>query len=111
MGDFNFTIKAGSGKFNKLDKLYRDYVVNSIKNENDCDIFRWEVYNIIMNELISIGQYQCFEEAKYRITDGESPNTVMLEILDRFCESNNLMWIMRDKVEAFIEEDKINRFL
>ena len=111
MGDFNFTIKAGSGKFNKLDKLYRDYVVNSIKNENDCDIFRWEVYNIIINELISIGQYQCFEEVKYRITDGENPNIVMLDMLDRFCESNNIMWIMRDKVEGFIEDDKINRFL
>lgn len=111
MGDFDFTIKGVSGKFNKLDKLYRDYVVNSIKNNNESNIFRWEVYNLIMNELLKIGKYDSFEEAKYRITDGENPNQVMMEMLDRFCDTNHLMWIMRGKVENFMEEDAVNRFL
>ena len=111
MGDFDFTIKAGSGKFNKLDKLYRDYVINSIKNNNESGVFRWEVYNIIMNELINIGRYDSFEEVKYRITGGENPNEVMLEMFGRFLESNHLMWIMKGEIENFMEEDIINRFL
>ncbi len=111
MGEFNFTIKAGSGKFNKLDRLYRDYVVNSIKGDNEGSIFRWEIYNIIMNELISIGKFDYFEEAKYRITDGENPNNVMLDMLDRVSGDNRLIWVMRDMIESFIEEDYINRFL
>ena len=55
MNNFNLTIKSGSGKFSKLDKLYRDFAINSINNSEEEYLDRWEVYNVIMNELIKIG--------------------------------------------------------
>ena len=111
MKDFNLKIKSSHGKYSKLDKLYRKFAIDSIWNSNENDIERWEIYNIIMNGLISIGKYESFEEVKYRITDGENPNLVMLDIIDKFCTDNYLFWVIKPQIESFIEEDLINRFI
>ena len=111
MKNFNLTVKPISGKFTKLDKLYRDFAINSINNSEEEYIDRWEVYNVIMNELIKIGEYSYFEEVKYRMTDGENPNLVMLVMVDKFCSKIDLFWVLKSIIERFIEEDKLNRFL
>lgn len=111
MKDFNLIIKTSSGKFSRLDKLYRDFAINSMWDSNEEDMDRWEIYNIIMNGLISIGKYNSFEEVKYRITDGENPNLVMLDIIDKFCIDNHLFWVIKPQIESFLEEDLINRFM
>lgn len=111
MNNFNLKIKSGSGKFSKLDKLYRDFVINSTNNLEDSHIDRWEVYNVIMDELIKIGEYSHFEESKYRITGGENPNLVMLDMLDKFFTHNHLFFTLKSIIEEFIDEDNINRFI
>lgn len=111
MENFNLTIKPGSGKFTKLDKLYRDFATNLINNSKEDYLDRWEIYNVIMNELIRIGEYSYFEEVKYRITDGENPNLVMIDMIDKFCFKTELFWLLKSIIKDFIEEDCINRFL
>lgn len=111
MNNFNLTIKSGSGKFSKLDKLYRDFAINSINNSEEEYLDRWEVYNVIMNELIKIGEYTYFEEVKYRITDGENPNLVMLEMINKFFTNSNLFFVLKSIIESFIEDDCVNRFM
>ena len=108
MNNFNLKIKSGSGKFSKLDKLYRNFVINNLE---DNHIDRWEVYNVIMDELINIGEYSRFEEVKYRITGGENPNLVMLDMLDKFFTHNHLFFTLKLIIEEFIDEDNINRFI
>jgi hypothetical protein len=110
MKNFNLTIKPTSGKFNKLDKLYRDFATNLI-NDSQEYVDRWEVYNVIMDELIKIGEYSHFEEVKYRMTDGENPNLVIIDILNKFASINELFWLLRPVIENFIEDDYVNRFL
>lgn len=111
MKNFNLTIKPGSGKFTKLDKLYRDFATNLIINSEEEYLDRWEVYNVIMNELIKIGEYTYFEEVKYRITDGENPNLVMLEMINKFFIDSNLFFVLKSIIETFIDEDCVNRFI
>ena len=111
MNNFNLTIKSGSGKFSKLDKLYLDFAINSINNSEEEYLDRWEVYNVIMNELIKIGEYTYFEEVKYRITDGENTNLVMLEMVNKFFINSNLFFVLKSIIETFIEDDCVNRFI
>jgi hypothetical protein len=105
MKEFNLVIKSNSGKFNKLDKLYRDFVINSLTNFDDDTITRWEVYNTIMSELVNIGSHETFQEIKYRVTDGENPNLIMLDIINRFCDDNDLIWLLKSQIKAFVIED------
>lgn len=105
MKDFNLIVKTNSGKFSKLDKLYRDFVIQSLVNFDEAAIDRWEIYNTIMSELVSIGENEVFQEAKYRLTDGENANLVMLDIVNKFSEDNHLMWLLKPQIEAFIVDD------
>lgn len=105
MKEFNLIVKSKSGKFSMLDKLYRDFVINSLVNFDDETITRWEIYNTIMSELVNIGKHESFQEIKYRVTDGENPNLVMLDIINKFCEDNDLIWLLKPTVEVFVIED------
>jgi hypothetical protein len=44
---------------------------------------RWETYNVIIETLLSKVDTHYFEEIKYRLTDGEDPNIVILDIIER----------------------------
>ncbi len=48
---------------------------------------------------------------KYRLTDGEDPNKVILDIIEREVdEINGLIWILKRRIEDYIEDDYIKRF-
>lgn len=111
MKDFNFTIKSGSGKYSNLDREYDKFVKKIIADiDNETKIFRWEIYNLIMDELLKDGMINLFEEIKYRLTDGEDPNDVMLDILKSVSNSNGFLWLMKKRIEEYKEEDFYNRF-
>lgn len=110
MKDFNFKIKSGSGKYSKLDKLYQSYLFNSIKELDENKLYRFEIYDAIINELVKNGETESFDEIKYRLTGGEDPNIVMLDIVNRYEEDNAIFWLMRREITNFIEEDNLNRF-
>lgn len=110
MKDFNFKIKSGAGKYSKLDKLYQSYLFNSIKELDENKLYRFEIYDAIINELVKNGETESFDEIKYRLTGGENPNIVMLDIVNRHEEDNAIFWLMRREITNFIEEDNLNRF-
>ena len=110
MKDFNITIKAGNGKFNNLDKEYNNLITLTMANVDSEIKLRWETYSIIMDELLNINKIDCFEEAKYRLTDGEDPNIVMLDMIDRNKNSSGLLWFIRKRLQEYIDEDFYNKF-
>lgn len=111
MKDFNITIKAGTGKFNNLDKEYNNFITLTMTNVDAETKLRWETYSIIMDELLNIGMVDCFEEAKYRLTDGENPNVVLIDMIDRNKNASGLLWFIRKRVQEYMDEDFYNRFL
>jgi len=107
----NFLFKAGQGKTTLLDKAYQRHIktiIDTLDEEKEC---RWETYNLIIQELINEGSGDYFNEIKYRLTDGEDPNMVMLDIIDRESDNiNGLIWFLKRRVEEYIEDDYIRRF-
>jgi len=110
MKGFDFTIKSGSGKHSNLDKEYDKFLKRTIQNLDEEKIYRWETYNLIMEELIKDGKVSTFEEIKYRLTDGEDPNDVMLDVITREGNSNGLIWLMKKRIEGYKDEDFFERF-
>jgi hypothetical protein len=110
MEDFDFTIKAGSGKYSNLDKEYDKFLKQTMQNLEEEKVYRWETYNLIMEELLNDGKEEIFQEIKYRLTDGENPNEVMLDVITRESNSNGLVWLMKKRIEEYLEEDFFERF-
>jgi hypothetical protein len=74
--------------------------------------FRWETYNLIIMQLVKQGKINYFKEMKYRLTDGEDPNEIILDILDRELDDmDGLIWFLKRRVEEYIEEDFFKKFL
>ena len=105
MKEFNLNLKGCSVRFNILNRLYRDFVKISLDEFDEDSIARWEVYNVIINELKELGEYKLFEEIQYRFTDGENPNIVMVDIVNRLSDDSYLIWLMKPSLLSFIEED------
>jgi len=107
----NFFIKAGQGKKTALDKAYFKHINTILETLDEEKEGRWETYNIIIQELINQGKGNYFQEIKYRLTDGEDPNSVMLSIINREVdEMNGLIWLLKRRIEEYVEEDYIRRF-
>lgn len=107
-----FILKTGSGKTSTLERAYNRHincVLGSLDEEQEC---RWETYNLIMSSLVEQGNLNYYKEMKYRITDGEDPNLVILDMLERELENfDGLVWFLKRRVEEYVEEDFYKRFL
>ena len=110
MGELNFTIKVDSGSYTRLDKEYKDFINETLNKLDEEETHRWEIYNLIMSELLNSGLYNVFEEVKYRLTDGENPNEVMLDIIDRKEYSSSIIWFLKNRIESYLDEDFLKRF-
>jgi hypothetical protein len=108
----DFVVKKGTGKNTILDKQYTKLINNVIKTQNDELEERWEMYNLIVKELFNVDGGVYFQEIKYRLTDGENPNNVILEIISRY-RNDTLTFLIGycvKKVEEYAEEDFYKRF-
>lgn len=107
----NFLFKAGQGKTTTLDKAYCKHISSIIETLDEEKEGRWETYNIIIQELINDGKGTYFEEIKYRLTDGEDPNQVMLDIIERDIDGmTGMIWFLKRRIEEYLEDDYIRRF-
>lgn len=108
----DFIVKRGTGKNTTLDKEYIRLINDVIMTSDEEKEERWETYNLIIKELFEIDGGEYFQEIKYRITDNENPNHVILDIISRYGwhELTFLIAHMTKRVECYAEEDFFNRF-
>lgn len=109
----NFIVKNKSGKSTKLDKEYFRLINKIIQSNDEDNDERWETYNFIIKELVKLDDCKYFQEIKYRLTDGENPNTVMLDVVSRY-NSEDLSFLLHfliKKVEEYSEADFFSRFI
>lgn len=107
----NFLLRARQGKRTTLDKAYFKHINTILETIDEEKESRWETYNIIFEELIKEGNIAYFEEIKYRLTDGEDPNTVILEIIEREVDCvTSLVWLLKRRLEEYLDEDFFKRF-
>lgn len=107
--DSKILITKAKNKTPLLDKIYSRYINNISHNISEDDEARWEVYGIIIQELCDTNNDVFINEIKYRITDGENPNTVFLDILER--QNNESLWFVKKRLEEFDDEDFLKRFI
>lgn len=110
MENLDFKIKGGSGTYSKLDREYKNFINKTLRELDEDKGDRWDIYNLFMGELITLGLHTVFEEIKYRITDGENPNYIMLDVINRDGNFSELSWFLKNRIEGYIEEDYYNRF-
>ena len=107
----NFLFKANHGKITLLDQAYNKHIKSIIETLDDEKESRWETYNLVIQELINQGKGNYIDEIKYRLTDGEDPSDVMLDIIDRETDSvNGLIWFLKRRIEEYIDDDFFNQF-
>jgi len=109
---FNFIVKNGTGKHTTLDNEYKRLINNVILTNDEDKEIRWETYDLIIRELFNTDGGKYFQEIKYRITDGEEPNYVILDIISRYKESEltYLVWSLKRRIEEYVEDDFYKRF-
>lgn len=107
----NFILKNSRGKNTTLDKAYNKLITGILQTLDEETEERWETYNIIIEELLRQGKGKYFQEIKYRLTDGEDPNQVMLEVINRDIDTNDgFLVLLKDRIEGYIEDDFTKRF-
>lgn len=109
---YDFIVKKGVGKNTTLDKEYSKLINQVILTKDEEKETRWETYNLMIKEFFNIDDGKYFQEIRYRLTDGEDPNQVFLEIISRYNagELTYLIWFLKKKVEEYVEDDFIKRF-
>lgn len=112
MKDFNLLLIPNKGKKSTLDKAYHNHVNKVIKTLTDDEENRWETYGLIFQQLMSNGNFDAINEIKYRLTDGENPNEVLLDIINKHSNNvDNLTWFLKRRIEEYMDEDLVRRFL
>ncbi len=110
MDSSKITIRTGNSKSNILDKVYNKFIKNHLINTNEETKERWETYDSIISELIWLNRTDCFEEIKYRLTDGETFNDIIIDIINRDNEIKTQLWCYIAKVEEYENRDLLRRF-
>ena len=107
----HFIVKRGRGKNTILDKEYKNLIETVVDCEEKED--RWEVYNLVINELFKIDNGLYFQEIKYRLTDKEDPNKVILDVLSRYENHvlNGFTFFLKKRIEEYAEDDFFKRFI
>ena len=101
-------VHASQGKKTTLDRAYNKHIANILTSFDEEVEERWETYNLILNSLK--GQ-SYLDEIKYRVTDGEDLNEIILDVINRnVLEVDGLVWLLKRRIEDYIEEDFLKRF-
>lgn len=110
MKDANFNTETVTNKYNILDKMYDKLIKEKLRNVDKEGEERLETYDLIVYELKREGNFKVYDEVKYRITDGENPNQVFHDIIHRGDYSSGLIWLLKKRIDEYIEEDSYRRF-
>ena len=108
----NILFKSTNSNRTSLDKAYNKHIINVMESLDEDKQARWETYNLVLEVLTESTNIDYMTEIKYRLTDGEDPNKVILDIIDR--ENDNvdgLVWFLKRRIEEYVDEDFFNRFL
>ena len=94
-----------------LEKAYCKHINCVLDTLSEDEEMRWDTYILIIENFIKQGNKNISQEIKYRITDGENINKIILDIINR--DSDNLdgmVWFLKRRVEDYLEEDYFNRY-
>ena len=111
MGVNNFLVTTCQTNKTRLDKLYYDHVNCLLNNLDEDEEIKWETYGLIIENLLNQGHKNILKEVKYRMTDGENPNVILLDIIQRHSDTvDGIIWFLKRRIEEYLEEDFYKKF-
>jgi len=106
-----FLLQPSNSCKSSLDKAYTKHIRNITNTLSEEEETRWEIYSVIILQFINQGKGEFLKEMKYRLTDGENPNEIILDMINREKDNvESLTWFLKRRIEEFIEEDFFKRF-
>jgi hypothetical protein len=107
----NFLVTTCQTKKTRLDKLYYEHINYLLNDLDEDEEIKWETYGLIVESLLKQGHKNVLTELKYRMTDGENTNQIILDIINRYSDSvDAVVWFLRRRVEEYLEEDFYKKF-
>jgi hypothetical protein len=107
-----FLLSERQNKKTTLDKAYQKHISYILQTLDEEKENRWETYSLVISEINKMSVKGYVNELKYRLTDGEDPNKVILDIIEREIETmDSLVWFLKRRIEEYLEDDFYNRFL
>jgi hypothetical protein len=95
----------------RLDKVYNQHINCLFETLDEEDEIRWETYGLVIDQLLNQGHKNVLKEIKYRLTDDENPNSVMLDLITRYSDCmDGLIWLLKRRIEEYLEDDFFKRF-
>ena len=111
MGVNNFLATTCQTNKTRLDKLYYEHVNCLLNNLDEEEEIKWDTYSLIIENLVNQGYKNILKEVKYRMTDGENPNQIILDIIHRYSDTvDGMIWFLKRRVEEYLEEDFYKKF-
>lgn len=111
MGVNNFLVTTCQANKTRLDRLYYQHINCLLSNLDEDEEIKWDTYSLIIENLLNQGHKNILKEVKYRLTDGENPNEIILDIVQRHYDSvDGLIWFLKRRVEEYLEEDYYKKF-
>jgi len=105
----NYTIKVGSGKHTYLDKAYSQLIRHEINN-SEILANRWQTYEMVIKEILSLNDEGIFNLIKYRVTDGENIHKVLLDVMYNEIEPSLVTSSLINKVEEYYNIDWLKKY-
>ena len=108
----NFLLfQASQSKKTTLDKAYKKHMVNILNSFDEEEESKWETYSMIVNSLSKVKNENILQEIKYRLTDEENINDILLSIIDRHVlEVDGLVWFLKKRLEDYLEDEFLKKF-
>ena len=107
----NFLVTTCQTKKSRLDALYYEHINYLLNDLDEEEEIKWETYGLIVENLLKQGHKNVLTELKYRMTDGENTNQIILDIVNRYSDSvDGLVWFLKRRVEEYLEEDFYKKF-
>ena len=106
-----FLLKSKYNKKSSLDIAYKNHLNSIIDNIDEEQEARWETYSFIIETLNKEGKSNYFSELKYRLSDGENPNNIMIDIIERESEiMDGLYLVLKKRLEEYLDDDYFKQF-
>ena len=100
----------GSRESKTLNNLFNRFITKLVHSMSEEELSRTYTYDLIINEWDIEEKISYLEELKYRVTDGEDINQVLLDIIGNDELPTNIAKNQKSLLREYISQDKLKSF-
>ena len=106
----NTILNFGLKESKILNKTFNNLITKMLHQMDDSELSRLTTYDIILNEWIDEEKMTYLDELKYRVTDGENINQVLLDIIKNDEIPSYICINQKHTLKEYLSEDTFKVF-